>query len=90
MPATEVADDFAEEISAPESPPARPAKRLKLPWLPAISALIVAQPLVMLSPNKTDRNWPIEKHLATTIDVPFLIDFQEQLFQINGSGSGVF
>ncbi|KAL7772801.1 hypothetical protein CFE70_002764 [Pyrenophora teres f. teres 0-1] len=132
MPATEVADDFAEEISAPESPPARPAKRLKLPWPPAVSAPIVAQPSVVLSPNKTDRNWPgtttqeqppkkpklaipgglgfagaplyqyrssnsgvplivsfLEKHLATTIDVPFLIDFQEQLFQINGSGSGL-
>ncbi|KAL7775094.1 hypothetical protein CFE70_006011 [Pyrenophora teres f. teres 0-1] len=32
---------------------------------------------------------PLIKHLATTINVPFLIDFQKQLFQINGSGSSL-
>ncbi|KAK1912583.1 hypothetical protein P3342_004519 [Pyrenophora teres f. teres] len=131
IPATEVADDFAEELSAPE-PANTPTKRRKLPWLPAVSVPIVAQPSVVLSPDKTDRNWPgtttreqppkkpklaipgrlgfagaplfqyhssnsrvplivsfLENHLATTIDVSFLIDFQEQLFQINCSRFGV-
>ncbi|KAK1912663.1 hypothetical protein P3342_004599 [Pyrenophora teres f. teres] len=124
-----------EPVSSPvrsREPANTPHKAPQLPWLPAVSVPIVAQPSVVLSPDKTDRNWPgtttreqppkkpklaipgrlgfagaplfqyhssnsrvplivsfLESHLATTIDVSFLIDFQEQLFQINCSRFGV-